>query len=122
LTNKLRFKNRKQINAEINAKISEKPIAHWIAVLNEAGVPCGRVLNVHEAFEDPQTKHQQMRMTIQHPEHGRLDVLGFPIKFTDDPCQMYRPPPDLGGDNIEVLTELGLTTQAIDTLKAKGVI
>jgi crotonobetainyl-CoA:carnitine CoA-transferase CaiB-like acyl-CoA transferase len=35
---------------------------------------------------------------------------------------MYRPPPDLGGDNIEVLTELGLTTQAIDTLKAKGVI
>jgi crotonobetainyl-CoA:carnitine CoA-transferase CaiB-like acyl-CoA transferase len=122
LNNKLRFQNRKQINAEINVKIGEKPIAHWIEVLNQAGVPCGRVLNVQEAFDDPQTQHQQMRMTIQHPDHGRLDVLGFPIKFTDDPCKMYRPPPNLGGDNMGVLTELGLSREAIDTLKAKGVI
>jgi len=91
-------------------------------VLNQAGVPCGRVLNVQEAFDDPQTQHQQMRMTIQHPDHGRLDVLGFPIKFTDDPCKMYRPPPNLGGDNMGVLTELGLTAEAIAALKAKGVI
>jgi crotonobetainyl-CoA:carnitine CoA-transferase CaiB-like acyl-CoA transferase len=122
LNNKLRFQNRKQINAEINFKIGEKPIAHWIEVLNQAGVPCGRVLNVQEAFDDPQTQHQQMRMTIQHPDHGRLDVLGFPIKFTDDPCKMYRPPPNLGGDNMGVLTELGLTAEAIDALKTKGVI
>jgi crotonobetainyl-CoA:carnitine CoA-transferase CaiB-like acyl-CoA transferase len=122
LNNKLRFQNRKQINAEINVKIGEKPIAHWIEVLNQAGVPCGRVLNVQEAFDDPQTQHQQMRLTIQHPDHGRLDVLGFPIKFTDDPCKIYRPPPNLGEDNMGVLTKLGLTTEAIDALKAKGVI
>jgi crotonobetainyl-CoA:carnitine CoA-transferase CaiB-like acyl-CoA transferase len=121
-SNKMRFQNRKQINAEINIKIGEQPIAHWIDVLNQAGVPCGRVLNVQEAFDDPQTQHQQMRITIQHPDHGRLDVLGFPIKFTDDPCKMYRPPPNLGGDNMGVLTELGLSTEAIDALKAKGVI
>jgi crotonobetainyl-CoA:carnitine CoA-transferase CaiB-like acyl-CoA transferase len=35
---------------------------------------------------------------------------------------VYRPPPNLGGDNIGVLTELGLTNEAIDALKAKGVI
>jgi crotonobetainyl-CoA:carnitine CoA-transferase CaiB-like acyl-CoA transferase len=41
-------------------------------------------------FEDPQIRHQQMRITIDHPTHGPLDVLGFPIKFTDDPCRIHR--------------------------------
>jgi crotonobetainyl-CoA:carnitine CoA-transferase CaiB-like acyl-CoA transferase len=35
---------------------------------------------------------------------------------------MYRPPPNLGGDNMAVLTELGLSSEAIEALRAKGVI
>jgi crotonobetainyl-CoA:carnitine CoA-transferase CaiB-like acyl-CoA transferase len=35
---------------------------------------------------------------------------------------MYRPPPNLGGDHMAVLTELGLTNKEIEALKAKAVI
>lgn len=122
LTNAARFQRRASINAEINARTRAQTVAHWIEKLNAAGVPCGRVLNLSEVFEDPQTRHQQMRITIEHPQHGPLDVLGFPIKFTDDPCRVHRPPPVLGADTDALLRELGRDAAAIEALRAKGVV
>jgi crotonobetainyl-CoA:carnitine CoA-transferase CaiB-like acyl-CoA transferase len=120
--NTLRFEHRTAINGEINARTRLMPVAHWIDVINRAGVPCGRVLNVAEVFADPQTQHQKMRVTIDHPQHGALDVLGFPIKFTQAPCTMHRPPPDLGGDTDEILRELGLAPDQIHHLRQAKVI
>lgn len=122
LTNAARFERRGGINAEINARTRLQSVAHWIEKLNAAGVPCGRVLDLSEVFEDPQTRHQQMRITIEHPAHGPLDVLGFPIKFTDDPCRIHRPPPVLGADTDALLRELGRDAATIGALRAKGVV
>jgi crotonobetainyl-CoA:carnitine CoA-transferase CaiB-like acyl-CoA transferase len=117
LTNQDRFARRAAINAHINAKTRQQPIAHWLGVLNAAGVPCGRVMALQEVFDDPQIRHQQMRITIDHPQHGPLDVLGFPIKFTDDPCRVHRPPPDLGDDADALLQELGYSRDSIAALR-----
>ena len=122
LTNDLRFRHRAAINAEINARTRLQPVAHWIDVLNRAGVPCGRVLDMRQVFEDPQTRHQQMRITIDHPQYGRLDVLGFPIKFSDEPCRVHRPPPALGADTDAILAELGIGGERIPGLRARKVI
>ena len=121
-TNAGRFERRVAINAEINERTRRESVAHWIDKLNAAGVPCGRVLGLRDVFEDPQTRHQQMRVTIEHPKHGPLDVLGFPIKFSDDPCRMHRPPPVLGADTDALLAELGRDAAAIAGLRARGVV
>ncbi len=122
LTNRDRFTHRSAINAQINAQTRKQPVAHWLTVLNAAGVPCGRVLALNEVFDDPQIRHQQMRVTIDHPQYGPIDVLGFPIKFTDDPCRIHRLPPDLGSDADALLAELGYGTDAIASLRrAKAV-
>ena len=121
-TNADRFKRRAAINNEINALTRTGTVAHWIDTLNAAGVPCGRVLSLQEVFADPQTRHQQMRVTIDHPQYGPLDVLGFPIKFSDDPCRMHRPPPVLGADTDSVLAELGRDPAAIAALRAAHVV
>ena len=121
-TNSDRFAHRAAINAAINARICTGTVAYWIEKLNVAGIPCGRVLSLAEVFDDPQTRHQQMRVTIDHPQHGPLDVLGFPIKFSDDPCRMHRPPPVLSADTDAILTELGRDASTIAALRAGKVI
>ena len=121
-TNDTRYQHRAAINGEINARTRGQPVAHWIEVLNRAGVPCGRVLDMQQVFDDPQTRHQQMRVTIDHPRHGALDVLGFPIKFSDDPCRVHRPPPVLGADADAILAELGLSGERIAALRARNVV
>jgi crotonobetainyl-CoA:carnitine CoA-transferase CaiB-like acyl-CoA transferase len=93
-----------------------------MALLNDAGVPCGKVLDVAQVFDDPQVKHQQMRITIDHPLHGSMDVLGFPIKFTDAPCRIHRLPPELGGDSEAVLHELGYDAAQIAQLRTLGAV
>ena len=121
-TNAGRFERRHAINALINAVIGKQPIEHWVDVLNAAGVPSGRVMSLPEVFEDPQVRHQQMRITIDHPVHGKLDVLGFPIKFTKDPCVVHRPPPVLGADTDDVLRELGYGPQDIGALRERRIV
>ncbi len=121
-TNADRFGRRDAINAEINARTRRETVAHWIEKLNAAGVPCSRVLAIDEVFEDPQSRHQNMRVTIDHSQAGTIDVLGFPIKFTDDPCRMHRPPPTLGADTDAILAELGRDAAAIAVLRAQKVI
>ncbi len=117
-----RFARRDAINAEVNARTRTQTVAHWIDKLNAAGVPCGRVMNLADVFDDPQTRHQQMRITIDHPQHGPIDVLGFPIKFSDDPCCMHRPPPVLGADSDAILEELGRSAAEIAALRKARVI
>ena len=121
-TNDDRYEHRASINAQINARTRERSVAHWIEAINRAGVPCGKVLDLGQVFDDPQTRHQQMRITIDHPQHGKLDVLGFPVKFTDEPCRMHRPPPVLGADTDAILAELGVDGQGITGLRARRVI
>jgi crotonobetainyl-CoA:carnitine CoA-transferase CaiB-like acyl-CoA transferase len=121
-TNADRFDQRAAINAEINARTRTGTVAHWIEKLNAAGVPCGRILGLDEVFDDPQSRHQQMRVTIDHPQYGPLDVLGFPIKFSDDPCRMHRPPPVLGADTDAILAELGRDAAAIAALRSDKII
>jgi crotonobetainyl-CoA:carnitine CoA-transferase CaiB-like acyl-CoA transferase len=49
-------------------------------------------------------------------------MLGFPIKFTQAPCRLYRPAPDLGADSEAVLDELGYSPEEIARLRTAGVV
>jgi crotonobetainyl-CoA:carnitine CoA-transferase CaiB-like acyl-CoA transferase len=102
-TNALRMRHRASINALVGAKLALQPRAHWLAVLNAAGVPCGLVQGLGEALESPQAQHQQMVIEAEHPGHGVVRMLGFPIKFAAAPCQLRLPAPALGADTEAVL-------------------
>jgi crotonobetainyl-CoA:carnitine CoA-transferase CaiB-like acyl-CoA transferase len=106
-TNALRMQHRAEINAIVNEALSTQTRAHWLQVLNAAGVPAGVVQDLAGAYADPQITWQQMVLEIDHPGHGPVRMTGFPMKFQQAPCRVRHPAPRLGGDTEEVLKELG---------------
>jgi crotonobetainyl-CoA:carnitine CoA-transferase CaiB-like acyl-CoA transferase len=121
-TNDLRVRNRAAINAEIERRLSRGTTAEWIERLNAAGVPCGRVLGLAEMFADPQIIEQEMALSQEHPGHGTVRMLGFPVKFAAAPCRLRRPAPEIGADSDAVLAEFGYSAAEITALREAGAV
>ena len=63
-----------------------------------------------------------MLQWMDHAVEGRIPQIGFPVKFSDTPGEMRRPPPVLGEHTDAVLGELGYATDEIARLRAEGTV
>ena len=105
-TNADRMTNRDVLADRINEVTSLRTVDHWIEVINDAGCPCGRVMNLAEVFSDPQVLAQNMVLDQVHPGHGTVRMTGFPVKLSHTPAKLRRPAPDLGADTEAILAAL----------------
>jgi len=85
-------------------------------------VPCSPVMAMDQVFADPQAIDQQAVVTVEHPGHGPVSMLGPALHVDGAPLPVRRPAPELGEHNAEVLGELGYSTTAIDQLRERGVV
>lgn len=115
-TNPKRFARRAELHEILNERLAQDTQEGWIARLNAAGVPCGRVQSLDEVFADPQIVGQQMAITVEHPGHGAVRTLGFPVKLDRTPCEARLPAPDLGAHSAEVLGHVGYSAAEIERL------
>ena len=108
-TNALRNQHQEALKAEIDGVLKGGTTAHWIAVLEKAGIPCGPVNNVEQALAHPQTAARNMLVEVDDPVTGPLQLAGNPMKFSAFPDPAAREPaPDLDADRAQILRELGL--------------
>jgi formyl-CoA transferase len=100
LTNRDRVAHRAELIAEIDAALTREKADVWLARLDEAGVPAGRVRQLDEVYEWEQTRSQGLVITVDHPVLGRVELPGPPLRFGDLPYAGGRaehlPPPGLG--------------------------
>ena len=89
--------------------------------LREAGVPCARVNNFKEVFDDPQIVARGVMQEVEHPRLGRMRTTRNPVLLDHDGPAIDRHSPMLGEHSEEVLTELGYSAAAIRELVAAGV-
>jgi CoA:oxalate CoA-transferase len=105
-TNDDRMINRDVLADRINEVTSLRTVDYWIEVINDAGCPCGRVMDLAEVFSDPQVLSQEMVLDQVHPGHGTVRMTGFPVKLSHTPAKLRRPAPDLGADTEAILATL----------------
>ncbi len=119
-----RVANRRQLDTEVNEVTRKFTVAELVAKLNPAGVPCGPVYNIGQAFEDAQVKHLRMTRPAKHPVLGEVNLIRSPINLSAFPHPEYfhHAAPDPGEQTDILLEELGYSRDAIETMKSAGAV
>ncbi len=104
-TNAARCTHVRQLKRMIELVTLHRPAAHWIALLEDAGIPTGPIQTVAQAMADPQILARNMVVEIApRPGQTPLKTAGNPIKMTGLPDPSTRPPaPTLDGDRADIL-------------------
>lgn len=121
-TNPDRVAHRDKLIPELERIFTTRTTAEWVAALELAGVPAGPIYVLSDLFNDPQVRHRQMLLEIEHPRAGRIRQTGVPVKFSETPGRIASPPPMLGQHTEGILGELGYDTVQIAALRSHGAI
>lgn len=117
VSNDARLANRDALNAILDDKLKDKDGVDFATKLLNAGVPAGAAMTVPQALAHPHTKHREMVV-----EKDGYSGTGIPVKMSRTPGAVRNAPPEFGMDGVEILTELGYSSDQIDTLCSDGVL
>ena len=123
VTNRDRVVHRGALEALIAARFAEDATDAWLARLNAEGVPAAPINSIDRVLDDPQVKHREMVVQMDHPRHGPLPTLGTPIKADGVFGLEVTPPAQLGEHTDEILRDLlGYAPERIAALRGAGAV
>ena len=120
LTNDLRCRNYIPGLQSIIGQWVKPRTKEWLEkTFEEAGIPCGPVLNMQEAIDHPHIRAREMMVHVEHPTVGKMYFQGCPIKLSETPGSVDTPAPLLGQHNQEVFK---LSDAQLQKMKDEGVM
>jgi len=122
-TNRDRVAHRQTLEALIVARFAEDSTDAWLARLHAEGVPAAPINTIDRVLDDPQVKHREMVVQMDHPRHGALPTLGTPIKTDGALGLQVTPPARLGQHTDEILRDLlGYPPERIAALRGSRAV
>ena len=115
-TNADRNANKAALYETLERNLGRRTTAKIVGLLDKAGVPCGPIYDIAQVFADPQAVHSGMRQSTVHPTAGELGQTGFPYRIGNENLQVRVPPPMLGEQSADILSELGFSDAEIATI------
>src|ERR1051325_10186446 len=117
-----RWENRNALNAIIEEWTGARTKHDVMRILGDAGVPCGAVQDTGEVLSDPHLKARDMIVDVEYPARGTYKTVGCPIKLSDSPAEITRPPL-LGEHSAELLRDLcGIDPDEVARLRDAGIV
>lgn len=113
---------RDEIHRVVAEAIRSKTSREWLEILEAHGIWAGPVHDYDDLVDDPQVRHNNMIVEMDHPTEGILRVTGIPIRFLDSPGSIRYAPPLVGQHTEEILQSLDYTPEQIHDLKARGIV
>ncbi|WP_067437565.1 CaiB/BaiF CoA transferase family protein [Nocardioides jensenii] len=104
--NQRRVVDRDTLTARIEEVFATAPAEHWLTLLEDAGVPAGKVRSLDDVYDWEQTRSQGLVIEVDHATQGSLELPGPTIRFDDNAHAGGRvghlAPPLLGQHNDSV--------------------
>ena len=115
-----RDKHKSEIWARIQAYTIDKTKYEVTQLLGTQGIPCGPVLNMKEILNDQSLYDNKTLVKIQQGGNvGEFVTVGCPCTFSNF-TPNYGPAPELGGNNAEILSSLGYTSEQQQAFAQNG--
>jgi CoA:oxalate CoA-transferase len=112
-TNALRRKHIDALTKQLERTLASRRAQEWIAVLGEAGVPCGPINTVADIVDDEQLNARHMIVPVNDPEAGVFKVAGNPLKVAGIADEMQYPSaPALDANRAQLIAEFAVRTAA----------
>ncbi|MEM3828848.1 MAG: CaiB/BaiF CoA-transferase family protein [Conexivisphaerales archaeon] len=121
LTNVERVSNREKLAEEINITFSRLSTQDIFKKLLDSGIPATPINTVGDAVNSPQIRERNMVLQIDAP-YGNVKVLSSPFRMSVTPGSVRLHPPMLGENTVEILRDLGYSSEEIDALKMEQVV
>jgi crotonobetainyl-CoA:carnitine CoA-transferase CaiB-like acyl-CoA transferase len=80
--------NRERVGEALDARFLEKTRDEWMQILHDADVPRGPVGKSADWFAGETVAANEMRLSFEHPELGRVDIPGVPVKLSATPARV----------------------------------
>ena len=117
-----RKKNRKELTALLEARLTQQPTTYWVEALNARGVPSGEILGLEAALNAPQVVHRATIRSVFAEGIGDVQLFNLTAQFEKTPAAVECPPPRLGAHTDAILRELGYTEQEVQDFRDKGIV
>jgi len=121
-TNSERVAHRSAAEELVTKALRKQGRAHWLSVLDEAGIPCTAVHTLGEMAAHPHTEASGMVMQYEHTHFGALKGVAQPLRFDGERCPQRLEPPLCGEHTGEILREAGCSDEKIRSLMETGVV
>jgi crotonobetainyl-CoA:carnitine CoA-transferase CaiB-like acyl-CoA transferase len=118
----LRKQNEADLLAIVEPIVSQRDSAELESLLMGAGVPCSRMNNIKEVFEDPHMIDRGITVDVEHPVMGKMKAVRNPVLFEDESPSIRRHAPLLGEHTEEILAHLGYSKDQIHELESSGIV
>jgi formyl-CoA transferase len=117
-----RWENRAALNAIVEAWTGQRSKHDVMRLMGEAGVPCGACQDTGEVLADPHLRAREMIVDVDYPPRGIYQTVGCPMKLSDSPVVVSRPP--LLGEHTDALLEslCGVGPEDVKRLHQDGVV
>ena len=118
-----RANNHQLITEAMNAWTEQRTTEEAMRELEEARVPCGKVYDLGEVFDDPQVKSRELIGFVEYPGSAKpVPTPNTPVRLSETPGEVRRRAPTLGEHTDEVLRELAFSDVEITVFRDSGVI
>lgn len=114
--------NEDELDRQLEARCMDFSRDELVDLLVAGDVLTAPINEMADVVNDPQIRHNEMIVSIEHATEGTVDVTNLPIKFFGTPGGVRLPPPILGQHTDEILSELGYNAAEIKALAENEIV
>jgi len=104
------------VYATVEQELKAKTTREWQAIFDAADIPNSPVRRIEDLLQDSYLWETGFFRRYNHPSEGQLVTTAIPVRFSDTPGDIRRPPPRLGEHGAEILQELGYGAADVEAL------